>query len=359
MPLPRKAVVSTEFVGIYHCISRCVRRAFLCGKDPLTGRSFKHRRRIVNNNLKDLATHFCLKVISSTVQPNHLHVIIKVDPSATADLSPQEVVKRWRRIFPHERDRNGDPVALTDDQLLKEVSDSFLVSLWRSRLVDLSWFMRCLKEPIARMANKEDNCKGHFWEGRFKCIRIEDDAALLACMAYVELNSVRAGGADRPECCDYSSIQDRIKAYQARRKLEIAKQYDDALDSAEEAQAMMAWAMRESQNDHWLCPLQEVFEDWNGYSGGIGEEQFFDLVDWTGRKLRDKDAGHIPEHLAEILVRMEVDLDNWARAVEKFDGLFAVFAGKARRLREIARKMRKRCCWGVNLKVPLYRTEAS
>jgi len=358
MATPRNKVVSKDSVGIYHCISRCVRRAFLCGKDPYTGKTYTHRRHWIKNNINDLAQHFYLKVIASTVQSNHMHIIIKLDPFATVRISPDEVVRRWRRIFPYQRDSLGKPLELTDDQYLRDIADTYMVQVWRERLVDLGWFMRCAKEPVARRSNKEDNCTGHFWEGRFKAIRIEDDAALLACMAYVDLNSVRAGEVDRPEYCNYSGIRDRVEAYRARRQLELAEQYREAMENDKDARIMMAWALRQAKSDQWLCPLDEIFEGWNGYEGGIEEEHYLELVDWTGRKLRNKDAGHIPPHLAGILERMDVDLENWASAVEKYGGLFAVFAGKARRIRKAAVRMGRKWAWGVNLKVSLYRQGA-
>jgi hypothetical protein len=113
--------------------------------------------------------------------------VVKINPARVADWTDQEVAQRWLQIFsgPLLMRQFLTGTDLTECQIQRVAE---LLAIWRERLADLSWLMRCINEPIARMANSEDHCTGSFWEGRFKSQALLDDRALLACMAYVDLS---------------------------------------------------------------------------------------------------------------------------------------------------------------------------
>lgn len=210
MPHPRKAQISLSDTVYYHCISRCVRRAYLCGDDPVSGKSFSHRRKWVESKLLVLPTIFAIGVCAFSVMSNHCHVVLKVQPQKAQKWTPEEVLLRWHKAF------RG--TILTEKYLKQQYLSAAelntvmeTIAVYRQRLASISWFMRVLNEHIARAANKEDGCTGRFWEGRFKCHALLDEAALLTCMAYVDLNPVRAREAKSLETSAYTSINLRLK----------------------------------------------------------------------------------------------------------------------------------------------------
>src|SRR5690606_37486496 len=209
MTRARRELVSLDATPYYHCISRCERRAFLCGKDHASGRDFSHRRAWIVSRIKQLATVFAIDVAAYAVMSNHSHVVLRVDAERAGAWSREEVIDRWRTLFagPLLVQRLVAGESLHDAELAAVDS---VVQTWRSRLADISWFMRCLNEYVARLANAEDGCTGRFWEGRFRCQALLDDTALLSCMAYVDLNPIRAGLANTPESSDFTSIQERL-----------------------------------------------------------------------------------------------------------------------------------------------------
>jgi len=160
MTYARSILVPPGSPGTYHCVSRCVRRAWLCGEDQGSGRSYEHRRQWVEDSIAELADVFAVAVWSYAVMSNHLHVVVEVIPQVAAAWSADEVAARWCRAYSRQnQDANARAEVLA--------GNAERIEVLRGRLSNLSWFMRRLAEPIARRANREDGCKGHFWEARF------------------------------------------------------------------------------------------------------------------------------------------------------------------------------------------------
>ncbi len=211
MPTPRKQLVSLTDTPWYHCVSRCVRRAWLCGKDPYDGRDYSHRRQWVVERMEHLLEAFAIDVAAYAIMSNHYHLVLRVDSDRSARWSWQEVVERWHRIYSgnmlSQRFRRGETLSSAERRVLQRFAEN-----WRERLHNISWFMAALNEHIARQANAEDNCTGKYWEARFKSQALLDEQAILACSVYVDLNPIRAQMADTPESSDYTSIQRRLQA---------------------------------------------------------------------------------------------------------------------------------------------------
>ena len=208
----RSQIVPPDEVGVYHCIARCVRRAFLCGVDPLTKHDYEHRKEWIRERLELLASVFAIDICGYAVMSNHLHVVLRARPDLVRDWSDEEVALRWTRLCPPRDPATGEKTEPSACDLNMIVSDPARLAVIRQRLSSLSWFMGRLSEPIARRANREDECKGRFWEGRFKSLALLDEAAILACSIYVDLNPIRAGVATTPEQSEYTSAYDRIRS---------------------------------------------------------------------------------------------------------------------------------------------------
>lgn len=270
MPQPRKRLVSLDDTPYYHCISRCVRRAFLCGKDPLTGFNFEHRRQWIVDRIKLLSSVFSIELCAYAILHNHYHVVIRVNSDQARDWSDQEVAQRWIQLFSGpmviRRYLAGAILSAAERQCVDR-----LILTWRERLMDLSWYMRCLNEPIARMANSEDRCTGRFWEGRFKSQALLDERAVLACMAYVDLNPIRAAIAKTPEQSDFTSIQERILHPQ----------------------------------NSTLRPFAEQANDDMGIPFSLND--YLELVDWAGREIKHNKKGYIPANTPLLLTRLHMD----------------------------------------------------
>jgi hypothetical protein len=199
---PRATLVSLDDTPWYHCVTRCVRRAFLCGEDRLTGKDFDHRRDWIAERIKQLANIFAIDIAAYAVMSNHYlcealhyHIVAHLDRERALGWSVDEVLRRWTGLFtgpllvgrylsPARAEMTAAEIARVEE----------LAEGYRARLHDLSWFMRTVNEHIARLANAEDGVKGRFWEGRFKSQALLDEKALHFHMLF--LDGVNVVGAD-------------------------------------------------------------------------------------------------------------------------------------------------------------------
>ncbi|MCF6264034.1 MAG: hypothetical protein L3J24_10665 [Xanthomonadales bacterium] len=207
MTLPRKQLISIEETPYYHIVSRCVRRAYLCGRDPLTSRCYEHRRKWIQQRVKYRAGIFSIDICAYAVMHNHYHLVLKVN--STKNWSNKQVLVYWAALCKLPRHcqqyLDGDDLGTKEREWVEEK-----IAIYRQRLMSISWFMKLLNQHIAIAANAEDQCTGHFWENRFKSQALLDESALLTCMAYVDLNPIRAAMARTPETSEFTSIQERI-----------------------------------------------------------------------------------------------------------------------------------------------------
>jgi len=325
MTQARSAIVKDGVEGIYHCISRCVRRAFLCGRDPVTKKDYNHRKRWLYLRLIELADIFLIDVCGFAIMDNHLHVILRNRPDLSGSCSDQEIANRWWRLFPKRRNHLNQPETPTDFELECILGSESRVAELRKRLASISWFMRCLKENIAKKANEEDACTGRFWEGRFKSIALLDQAAVLTCTAYVDLNPIRAGLAKTPEASDFTSAKERILDRKDRRDKDLVK-----IKGAEFSHKNH----RFHRHGGWLCPFKS-----EGHRKGflqIELEDYLKLLDWTGRQMSEGKHGTIPQNLAPILTRLDINQKQWLYSSRKFGTLFNRVAGNVSSMKKKA-----------------------
>ena len=288
MTIPRRHQISLGHTPYYHCIARCVRRAFLCGRDRYTGKSFNHRRQWLVDRVKLQASVFGIGVCAYAIMENHYHLVLCADRQQVLGWSEDEVIERWTLLFNGpflvRKYQQGAILTKTERHTL-----AGMVAVWRRRLYDISWFMRCLNEYIARRANAEDGCRGRFWEGRFKSQALLDDGALLSCMAYVDLNPVRAGLSANLMDSEFTSIQERLREF-----------------SASTDRRHRRWITS------WLLPFSSGPKPREQFSAiCFGFRDYLDLVEQTGRRVRGRKRGHIVGEGGSLLRQIGLSHDQW------------------------------------------------
>ena len=343
MTVPRSKLVDTSVTCYYHCISRCVRGALLCGQ------GYEHRKDWIETRLEELVQVFAVETCGYAVLDNHFHALVKLEPQQARRWSDEEVARRWGALYPP-RGKKRQPLPVTDAWVQEKLRDQEWVICIRDRLCNLGWFMKCLKEPLARLANKEDGTRGAFWQSRYKSIAVLDDEALLATLTYIDLNPLAAGLANVPEESPYTSIRTRVEhcrasgSLEAIVKLPVGAVPDQALEDA----------------DHWLCPIQYI--GGNTSLGGAGSSEvsfpfsanrqrgrgmiagftlsaYLRLLDWSSRVFR-RGKARVSREVQSILKRLGTSPDVWRARLQMLMGreqlLGVAFASSRDRLKQAA-----------------------
>ena len=236
---------------------------------------------------------------------NHYHVVLFIDKDCAENWSDIEVVEHWHQLFCgnvySQRFLRGELLSLAERDVLARS-----INLWRARLMDISWFMRILNEGIARLANKEDDCTGRFWEGRFSSQALLDEKALVTCAAYVDLNPIRAGLAESLTESAHTS---------AKRRCEQAERTTLPNHENQQAGGLLPFVGNPRANMPNGLPFRLT--------------DYLELVDWTGRILRDDKPGAISDNIPPILQQLNIDPKQWCYLSTHFESEFKSLVGTA------------------------------
>ena len=310
MTQPRSQLVDPTQAGTFHCVNRCVRRSWLCGLDNYLGKSFEHRKSWVEARILELGNIFACGVHAWAVMSNHLHIVVHMSPSTANSWSPEEVARRWTQLYP------ARTAELCAQKIASILENPDVLIEYRSRLTNLSWFMKSLSEPIARKANAEDKVTGRFWEGRFGCQALLSEKSILAAMAYVDLNPVRAKIASNIATSRYTSV--KLRNQQLRKNPERANQP--------------------------LMPLVGV-KSFN--LPDISAADYIELVDFTGRELHPGKRGKIEASEPKALTKLGLDKNHWTTRVKGIGSGYWRVVGELEELIDKAKEISQRTLFGI------------
>ena len=307
MAIKRSVQVDLSLTTKFHCCTRAVRKAFILDSHPIDNPDKIDRRKWIEERILFLTTVFSIDVCAYAVMSNHYHVILDVNKAHSDEWTPLEVIARWHKIYKGtELSRayaKGKQLNAIESELILE-----FVEICRKKLHDISWFMRNINEPLARIANKEDNCKGRFWESRFKSQALLDEQALLTCMAYVDLNPIRANMSDSIKKSEFTSIKQRYeKAKQASCINHI------------------------NQQPKYLSKLTGNYSKSKHNDISIKVTSYIELVEWTSKQLQGNKAS-INKSTPSVLLELNINPEEFLHSAQYYGSQFHRMVGSLKSL---------------------------
>ena len=179
MPRIARLVVKGE-PAVYHVISRTALDGFVLGdveKEHLLGL------------IRRLSAVYFSEVLGFCVMGNHFHLLVRMHPGD--EYTDEEIRKRFVRYYGKAREKtfhNGQ------------------APFYREKWSSLSEYVKEIKQGFSRFYNRRHKRKGFFWSDRFKSVIVDNGETLINCLAYIDLNPVRAGIVEKPEAYRWSSL---------------------------------------------------------------------------------------------------------------------------------------------------------
>ena len=326
----RRKLLGGNRQGTYHCWARCVRRAFLCGRDPYSKKDYSHRRRWIMEREEQLAALFTIDIEFHTELSNHLHIVLRTCPRAAKKLTPEEVVRRWLTITKLSKCFT-DELPEIDEKRVKELAkDKKKVAKLRKRLSKVSWFMGTLLENIARRSNCEDATSGKFWSTRYGCRECTDPGSVLICGIYVDLNLIRAGEASSVKTAKFTSVYQRLQA---------RKQSRHSKSRADGWLAELTLRPERKDEEHLADSSRTVRRATDMGVLPMSLQDYVYLLDWTAQMIKSGKRSTIPKDIESVLDHMQVNPETWLDTVKKYDKIFSHAIGSPDSMEKVAARL--------------------
>lgn len=327
--IPRKELVASGQVSVFHTVNHCLPTAQLAGSERKTGRSLEHRREFLMERIRLQSTLLSVEVLAFAVEPQRLQLVLRTRPDLVKQLSDTEIARRYLSAIPPKHGFDQELETPSAGEIRAVINNRTLFARARNRLSDLSWFISQLAESIARNANRESGLTGKFWEGRFNCRPILDPTGLALAATHCDLAPVVAGAAQSPASLKGTSLALRLQAARS---------------------GTPSWLASIAADPGRKPAGQRPPRVPAGRVAGIvlNDAEFREVLEWTCRELSSKTPGRFPDDLAEHFIGLEVSPDSWIRLSREYDDIFKRAVGTPKSLEKLIRKTGGQHLQGAN-----------